>query len=243
MRTHLASRAGRAGGRPRTAPAPVCLLALLALAAGCVTGDSLRALNPDEAKIDLYPDGHLFVRGEPVAWGDLADVIRDSSTRPEDTILVRYHGDVDEPGFATLRNLLTDQMFQAEHLKFRIFTTPQASVSTYDPRTGKTETFVDGAEVRRYSGAELREAAEAAAAEKAAIADGTYVSPAVRYKPVAVANRDTGLSINPQTVRDAAPAAKPAKPAKPTAARQADGGEESLRARYLRQQRQLRGGR
>ena len=111
----------RPSPHPSRRPGAPCLLltALLALAAGCVTGPNLRALNPDEAKIDVYADGTVHVLGEPVAMGDLSGIVERSSTGPADTILVRLHGDPTSPAFVELRRYVTDQMIRAGHYKFR----------------------------------------------------------------------------------------------------------------------------
>lgn len=234
----------RTSTRPSPARRAPCLLfiSLALLLAACVSGPNLRALNPDEAKIDVYADGTVHVLGEPVAMGDLSGIVKGSTTQPADTILIRLHGDPDSPEFTELRKYVTDQMIRAGHYKFRFFSTPQASLSTYDPVNGHSEVVVKGLEVRRYSGKEgLAEAAREAAAEQAAIANGTYVSPAIHYKTATAATKDTGLSINPQTVQDPQAVDVKSAPgaAKDAAAKPLDD-ETSLRARYLRQQRQFR---
>lgn len=228
----------RTSTRPSPARRAPCLLfiSLALLLAACVSGPNLRALNPDETKIDVYADGTVHVLGEPVAMGDLSGIVEHSSTEAADTILIRLHGDPDSPEFVELRKYVTDQMIRAGHYKFRFFSTPQATLSTYDPVNGRAEVVVKGLEVRRYTGKEgLAEAAQEAAAEQAAIANGTYVSPAIHYKPVAATAKDAGLSIDPQAVD-----VKTAPGAAKDAAKPLDS-ETSLRARYLRQQRQLRG--
>ena len=82
--------------------------------AGC-TGPTLRALNPREAKIDVYPTGEVRVYGEPIALRELEGVVRSSSTRPQDTILVRLHGDPESAELTQMRRLITDQMIRANH--------------------------------------------------------------------------------------------------------------------------------
>ena len=226
----------RPSPHPSRRPGAPCLLlaALLALAAGCVTGPNLRALNPDEAKIDVYADGTVHVLGEPVAMGDLSGIVERSSTGPADTILVRLHGDPTSPAFVELRRYVTDQMIRAGHYKFRFFSTPQASVATYDPRTGKSETSVSALPVRQLSGRELDAEAARMAAEIDAYAAGTYVSEAANRQPVEISQgRPEALAIAPKAV-DARTGQGQAQGAKPLTQ------EESLRTRYLRQQRQLR---
>lgn len=229
----------RPSPHPSRRPGAPCLLltALLALAAGCATGPNLRALNPDEAKIDVYADGTVHVLGEPVAMGDLSGIVERSSTGPADTILVRLHGDPTSPAFVELRRYVTDQMIRAGHYKFRFFSTPQASVATYDPRTGKSETSVSALPVRQLSGRELDAEAARMAAEIDAYAAGTYVSEAANRQPAEISQgRPEALAIAPKAV-DARTGQGQAQGAKPLTQ------EESLRTRYLRQQRQLRGGR
>ena len=152
----------RTSTRPSPARRAPCLLfiSLALLLAACVSGPNLRALNPDEAKIDVYADGTVHVLGEPIAMGDLSGIVEHSSTEAADTILIRLHGDPDSPEFVELRKYVTDQMIRAGHYKFRFFSTPQASITTYDPRTGKAETSVSGLPVRQLSGREIEAEAQ-----------------------------------------------------------------------------------
>ncbi len=224
--------------RRRAARARACALALGLLAAGCAAGPNLRALNPGEAKIDVYPDGAVRVLGEPVAMGELSDIVARSSTAPADTILVRLHGDPDSPAFQELRKYVTDQMIRAGHYKFRFFSTPQASVTTYDPRTGKAETAVADLPVRQLSGRELEGEAARMAADYDAYQAGTYVSEAANRQPGKVSQgRPDALAIDPKALDVKTLPGQAKEAAKPL------DDEASLRARYLRQQRQLRGGR
>ena len=229
----------RTSTRPSPARRAPCLLfiSLALLLAACVSGPNLRALNPDEAKIDVYADGTVHVLGEPVAMGDLSGIVKGSTTQPADTILIRLHGDPDSPEFTELRKYVTDQMIRAGHYKFRFFSTPQASITTYDPRTGKTETSVSGLPVRQLSGREIEAEAQRMSADSDAYSAGTYVSEAANRKPSQISQgRPDALAIAPQAVDlKTAPGAAKAAPAKPI------DDEDSLRARYLRQQRQLKG--
>ena len=229
--------------RTRTCPSPArrapCLLftSLALLLTACAAGPNLRALNPDEAKIDVYADGTVHVLGEPVAMGDLSGIVKDSTTQPADTILIRLHGDPDSPAFTELRKYVTDQMIRAGHYKFRFFSTPQASITTYDPRTGKAETTVSGLPVRQLSGREIEAEAQRMNADYDAYSAGTYVSEAANRKPSQISQgRPDALAIAPQAVDlKTSPGAAKASPDKPL------DDEATLRARYLRQQRQLRG--
>lgn len=229
----------RTSTRPSPARRAPCLLfiSLALLLAACVSGPNLRALNPDEAKIDVYADGTVHVLGEPIAMGDLSGIVEHSSTEAADTILIRLHGDPDSPEFVELRKYVTDQMIRAGHYKFRFFSTPQASITTYDPRTGKAETSVSGLPVRQLSGREIEAEAQRMSADSDAYSAGTYVSEAANRKPSQISQgRPDALAIAPQAVDlKTAPGAAKAAPAKPI------DDEDSLRARYLRQQRQLKG--
>ena len=107
-------------------PLPLAALALVALLLGCASGPSLRALNPAEAKIDVYPSGEVRVFGEPIALGDLGGIVKASSTEPSDTVLIRLHGDPDSPELTELRRYVTDQMIRGGHYKYRclLYTSP-----------------------------------------------------------------------------------------------------------------------
>lgn len=226
---------------PRPAFGAFCALLALGLLAGCGgSGPNLRALNAREAKIEVFPTGEVRVLGERIEMGELSEVVKNSSTQPQDTVLIKLHGDPDSPEFVTLRKYVTDQMFRAGHYKFRFFSTPQASVSTYDPRTGKTQTTVSDMPVKIYSGSELHAEADRLAAETKAYKAGTYVSNAAGRKAVVTQGRPEELAVDPETMKDEA---VPAPQATTPQARRAEVPAEnlSLRERYLRQQRQLRG--
>ncbi len=227
---------------PRPAFGACCALLALGLLAGCAgSGPNLRALNPREAKIDVYPNGEVRVFGEPIEMGELSEVVKNSSTQPQDTVLIRLHGDPDSPEFVTLRKYVTDQMFRGGHLKFRFFSTPQASFSTYNRLTGETSTDVLDPSIKiQFSGAELHAEADRLAAEREAYAKGTYVSDAIGRRTVVTKGRPEELKIDGETMQDEA---VPAPQATTPQARRADAPDEnlSLRERYLRQQRQLRG--
>ncbi len=214
--------------------AAVALLLMGGVVGGCASGPNLRALNAREAKIDVYPTGEVRVLGEPIKMGELSELVKNSSTQPQDTVLIRLHGDPDSPEFVTLRRYVTDQMIRAGHYKFRFFSTPQASVSTYDPRTGKTQTAVSEQPIKIYSGNEIAAEAERFAAERQAYFEGTYVSDAVGRQSITTKGRPEELKIEGETMQDETP--------RPPARRaETPGDNQSLRERYLRQQRQLRG--
>lgn len=227
---------------PRPAFGAFCALLALGLLAGCGgSGPNLRALNAREAKIEVFPTGEVRVLGERIEMGELSEVVKNSSTQPQDTVLIKLHGDPDSPEFVTLRKYVTDQMFRAGHLKFRFFSTPQASLSTYNRLTGETSTDVLDPSIKiQFSGAELHAEADRLAAEREAYANGTYVSDAIGRRTVVTKGRPEELKIDGETMQDEA---VPAPQATTPQARRAEAPAEnlSLRERYLRQQRQLRG--
>ena len=219
-------------GRAFRTTAAAALLLAGGLLGGCAAGPSLRALNAREAKIDVYPSGEVRVLGERIAMGELSEIVKDSSTEPKDTILIRLHGDPESPEFVMLRKYVTDQMIRAGHYKFRFFSTPQASVSTYDPRTGKTQTTISNQPVRQVSGAEMSAAVDRFPAVREAFARGTYVSDAAGRKAVVSEGRPEELEVDGEPLQEAAaPTQRPQNENLP------------MRERYLRQQRQLRGNR
>ena len=227
---------------PRPAFGAFCALLALGLLAGCGgSGPNLRALNAREAKIEVFPTGEVRVLGERIEMGELSEVVKNSSTQPQDTVLIKLHGDPDSPEFVTLRKYVTDQMFRAGHYKFRFFSTPQASVSTYDPRTGKTQTTVSDMPVKIYSGSELHAEADRLAAEREAYKAGTYVSDAAGRKAVVTQGRPEELEIEGETMQDEAVPAPRAQTPQAQRAAEVPAENLSLRERYLRQQRQLRG--
>ena len=214
----------------RSRIAAAVLLLVGGLVGGCASGPSLRALNAREAKIDVYPNGEVRVFGEPIEMGELSGIVKNSSTQPQDTVLIRLHGDPDSPEFVTLRKYVTDQMFRGGHLKFRFFSTPQASVSTYNALTGKTSTAVlDNSFKVHYSGNEIASEADRLAAERKAYLDGTYVSDAIGRRAVVTEGRPEELAVGGEALQEAAPQRRNARPEQPAS---------SLRERYQRQQRQ-----
>lgn len=227
---------------PRPAFGAFCALLALGLLAGCGgSGPNLRALNAREAKIEVFPTGEVRVLGERIEMGELSEVVKNSSTQPQDTVLIKLHGDPDSPEFVTLRKYVTDQMFRAGHYKFRFFSTPQASLSTYNRLTGETSTDVLDPSIKiQFSGAELHAEADRLAAEREAYANGTYVSDAIGRRTVVTKGRPEELKVDGETMQDEA---VPAPQATTPQARRAEAPAEnlSLRERYLRQQRQLRG--
>lgn len=228
---------------------PLPLLALGALVAGCASGPSLRALNPDEAKIDVYPTGEVRVFGQPISLGDLSGIVKSSDTQPSDTVLIRLHGDPDSPEFVELRRYITDQMIRGGHYKYRFFSTPQASVTTIDPRTGKAETHVSEQPIEILSGASMDANIDRMKAEKKAYEEGTYVSEAAFRKPVAQGERPEELNVKPQIVGGTTLTVDGRKPKENAASRtpaaelpqnlrKRASTQESLRERWRRQQLQ-----
>ncbi len=212
------------------------LLGFLALLmAGCAAGPSLRALNPNEAKIDVYPTGVVKILGEPVALAEISTVVRESATEPSDTILIRLHDDPDSPAMQEMRKIVTDLMIRANHYKYRFFSTPRASVTTYDRQTKKAETFVSDQPVEVLSGAEIQSEIQKIQAERAAYENGTYVSDAIGREPVASGEKPEELSVKPTYVGGSRPKQTPATrtPAKPSS-------QQSMRDAYRRQQQQRR---
>lgn len=206
--------------------------------AGC-TGPTLRALNPREAKIDVYPSGEVRVYGEPIAVRDLESTVRRSSTRPQDTILIRLHGDPEGPELSRMRRLVTDQMIRANHYKFNFFSTPLATVQTYDPVTKRTETFAEDVDLGEASTERAVADVQRLMDETEAYREGTYVSPVVQAKPVAISvgDKPEELKVGGELLEEAkAPAA--AKPVvKPAAAKPVQPSQADLREQWKRQQR------
>lgn len=221
----------------------IALAAFAAMAiAGC-TGPTLRALNPREAKIDVYPSGEVRVYGEPIALRELEGKVRNSSTRPQDTILIRLHGDPESAELTQMRRLITDQMIRANHYKFNFFSTPLATVQTYDPVTKRTETFAEDVVMGESSTERAVADVERLIAETEAYREGTYVSEAVQAKPVAIAvgEKPEELKVGGELLEEAkAAAVKPAAggTVKPAAVQPSQG---DLREQWKRQQRRTGG--
>ncbi len=213
--------------------------AVMLLFAGCAAGPSLRALNPNEAKIDVYPTGEIRVFGEPIALDELSTIVANSSTEPSDTVLIRLHDDPDSPAMQQMRSIVTDQMIRANHYKYRFFSTPRASVTTYDRHTKKAETFVSEQPVEALSGAELEAEVKKIEAEREAYQDGTYVSEAAGRKPVATGDKPEELSVKPTYVGGSRPKQRTQQPKTPAVSTpQRQSSQEALRDAYRRQQQQ-----
>lgn len=206
--------------------------------AGC-TGPTLRALNPREAKIDVYPTGEVRVYGEPIALRELEGVVRSSSTRPQDTILVRLHGDPESAELTQMRRLITDQMIRANHYKFTFFSTPLATVQTYDPVTKRTETFAEDVDLGESSTERAVADAQRLIDETVAYREGTYVSPVVQAKPVAISvgEKPEELKVGGELLEEA----KAAAAAKAAATKSAQPAQADLREQWKRQQRRTGG--
>ncbi len=205
---------------------------------GC-TGPTLRALSPDEAKVDVYPSGEVRVYGKPIKMGELSSLIRRSSTRPQDPIFVRLHGLADAPEMVELRQYVTDQMMRAEHYKFSFFSTPHATVTTLDPVTGKASTLVSEQPLEVLTGdASLRDI-ERLKAEQEAYEEGHYVSPAVGRRPVAVGTPPEALCVQARVGAESRQTSvvrtNPAAESREASAEVSD--EDELREAWRRQQR------
>ncbi len=215
-------------------------LATLALLCSACTGPSLRALSPEEAKVDVYPSGEIRVCGEKTPLEELSNVVRRSTTRPQDPIFIRLHGNADSPEMLRLRKQISRQMIKAEHYKFNFFSTPHATVTTTDPRTGQSQTFISEQALPILKGDDAVRDVERLQAERTAYAEGTYVSTAAGLNPVATTNkRPEALSVNPQVETPPPPLNPLAQPsASPAPAPEAPNAEEdALRAKWMRQQR------
>lgn len=157
---------------------------LIAGLTGCATGPSLKALSADDAKIAVYPDGRMLINGEAVPLGELSTRVKRSATQPQDPVVIRLHGDTDSPEMLQIRRVVSDQMIRANHLKFNFVSTPKATVTVRDPRTGKTTIQVKEQDVREFSGTELHAEADRIKAEEEAYKNGTYVSEAANRPEV-----------------------------------------------------------
>lgn len=210
------------------------LICLFVVPCGC-TGPTLRALNSREAKIDVYPSGEVRVYGEPIALRDLESTVRRSSTRPQDTILIRLHGDPEGPELSQMRRLVTDQMLRANHYKFNFISTPLATVQIYDPATKRTETFADDVAVGELSTERAVADVQRLIDETEAYREGTYVSPAVQAKPVAISvgEKPEELKVGGERLEEA----KASKPANATAKPTQQEDQTALREQWKRQQR------
>ncbi len=215
-------------------------LGAVAVLAGCAAGPSLRALNPDEAKIDVYPTGEIRVLGEPIELDELCTIVKNSATEPSDTVLIRLHDDPDSPAMQQMRRIVTDQMIRANHYKYRFFSTPRASVTTYDRQTKKAETYVSEQPVEELSGAAMDAAITRMEAEKQAYQDGTYVSDAAGRKPVATGDLPEELSVKPTYVGGTRPKQSSSRTTTPPAVTTPPKktSQDSLRDAYRRQQQQ-----
>ena len=93
----------------------------------------------------------------------------------------------------------------------------------------------------QFSGAELHAEADRLAAEREAYKAGTYVSNAIGRRSVVTKGRPEELKIDGETMQDEAVPTPQATTPQAQRAAEAPAENLSLRERYLRQQRQLRG--
>ncbi len=173
----------------------VALLLWVALFCGCAAGPSLRSIDTNDAKIVITERGDILVHGEVVPLYKLHEVIEDSNTEPEDLIIVQLKADPDAPGMQQLLRAVSREMTFAKHYKYSFSTPLKAYTQTFDKRTGTTEVFVDGKDVRRLETIEEKEAeVNRMRLESEAYERGSYVSDAAEQKPVAVIKGRTEAS-------------------------------------------------
>lgn len=226
---------------------------------GCAgPGPSLKSLNQREAKIEVWPDGSMYVHGEKVPIEDLAKIIKNSSTAPSDPIFIRLNDNVDSIEMQNIRHRINDQMVRCGHYKYAYFSAPQASVSTLDKKTGQYTTIKQVGIVEATSGSAMHREIDRMEAEAKAYKDGTYVSDALNLNPsrhqVIVESEAEALDtkakdlseseMNRLSSRRKAATQSPnekivTNPSKPS---EELSSEEALRKAYLRQQRRQKSG-
>jgi hypothetical protein len=140
---------------------------------------SLKSLNYREAKVEVWPDGRMLVHGKPAKIESLAEIIKGSSTQPNDPIFIRLNDDVDSLEMQNIRHRINDQMVRCGHYKYAYFSAPQASVSTLDKKTGNYTTVKQSGLVHATSGEEMHREIDRMAAEAKAYEEGSYVSNAL----------------------------------------------------------------
>lgn len=152
----------------------------IALIIGCAgPGPSLKSLNQREAKIEVWPDGTMFVHGKQAAIEDLAKIIKASSTAPSDPIFIRLNDDIDSLEMQNIRHRINDQMIRCGHYKYAYFSAPQASVSILDKKTGTYSTVKQAGIIKATSGESMHREIDRMKAEAKAYEDGTYISDAL----------------------------------------------------------------
>lgn len=230
------------------------------LMTGCTgPGPSLKSLNQREAKIEVWPDGSMFVHGEKVSIDNLAEVIKNSSTAPNDPIFIRLNDDIDSLEMQNIRHRINDQMVRCGHYKYAYFSAPQASVSTFDKKTGKYRTVKQVGIVETTSGESMHREIDRMEAEAKAYEAGTYRSDAlnlnVQHQNVIIESEAEALDTRAEdlsaeelarlSLRSKATLSKPiektdVKPINKES--EALASEDDLRKAYLRQQRRQRSG-
>lgn len=232
---------------------------MLVFAIGCAgPGPSLKSLNQREAKIEVWPDGSMYVHGKKEPIEALAKIIKNSSTAPSDPIFIRLNDNVDSIEMQNIRHRINDQMVRCGHYKYAYFSAPQASVSTLDKKTGTYTTIKQAGIVEATSGSAMHREIDRMEAEAKAYKDGTYVSDALNLNPnrhqVIVETEAEALSTRAKDLSESElnrlsshrttvtqtphekSVATPSKPAEELSS------EEALRKAYLRQQRRQKSG-
>lgn len=226
---------------------------------GCSSpGPSLKSLNQREAKIEVWPDGTMFVHGEKVPIDNLAEVIKNSSTAPSDPIFIRLNDDVDSIEMQNIRHRINDQMVRCGHYKYAYFSAPQASVSTLDKKTGKYTTIKQRGIIEAASGEAMHREIDRMEAEANAYEAGTYRSDALNLdvqqqhviiESEAEALAHTAEDLSASELRRLSSRRKGATPKKnatavvnPSENSEDLTSEEALRKAYLRQQRRQKSG-
>ena len=158
-----------------------------AILCGCAAGPSLHAADTSDAKIIVTERGDILVHGEPVPLRELHEIIADSSTEPNELIVVQLQADPDAPGMQQLMRAISREMTFARHYKYSFSTPLKAYTQTFDKHTGTTEVFVNGSEVQRLETVAEKEAeVQRMKSEAEAYERGSYVSEAAEQKPVSV---------------------------------------------------------
>ncbi len=174
-----------------------CVAFLTLSTFGCASAHpSLKALNPKEAKVEVWPNGEMRIHGEIVPIDQLSSYIEASTTKPQDPILICLNGDVDSYEMQMIRHRINDQMVRCKHFKYMYFSAPQASVSTLDPKTGTYTTYHQEGFADVSSGLEMHEDIYRFEAEQHAYQSGTYVSNALNVS----ANKKNGIQENEKDV-------------------------------------------
>lgn len=184
---------------------------------GCAASrPSLRAIDTEDAKVIMQTDGRLLVHDELIALDELHTVIEDSSTEPNELIVVQLPHTKDYNERRQWMRAISREMTIAHHYKYS-FTTPlMAFVETYDKQTGTTQVFVSGQEVQRLESVEEKEAeVRRLEADDAAYEEGTYVSSATQKPIEEFKGRFNTTEKEPQKATVTKSTSKPTRTTKP----------------------------